>query len=59
MHSMDSNGFKLIEVRLPIPELLGEQDDQGKEIRLTANDSVECSREKYASITSWTLAWAL
>ena len=56
---LDSYGFKLIEIKFSVHSLIGVVDEHGKEIRLTANDSVACSREKYASITSWNLAWTL
>jgi hypothetical protein len=55
----DKDTFKLIEISLPIPDLLGEVDEHGKEQRFSARDSIECSLEKYQSIRSWSLAWRL
>ena len=46
----DKDKFKVIEITLPIPDLLGEVDEHGKEQKLSARDSIECSLQKYQSI---------
>ena len=56
---LDKDRFKLIEINLPIPDLLGEVDQHGKEQKLSAQDSIECSLQKYQSIRAWSLAWRL
>ena len=55
----DKDKFKVIEITLPIPDLLGEVDEHGKEQKLSARDSIECSLQKYQSIRSWNVAWRL
>jgi len=49
---------RLIEINLPIPDLLGEVD-QHEEQKLSTQDSIERSLQKYQSIRAWSLAWRL
>src|SRR5262249_35973778 len=55
----DKDQFKLVEILLPIPDLVSEVDEHGKQQGLTARDSTECSLQKYQAIRSWNLIWVL
>ncbi len=57
---LDAESFKLVQIKLPVTELVQELAGDETEGRyLVAGDSIDCSHELYCSIRDWNLEWRL